>query len=104
MTRGEAESIGSIIETMVARLGIKKQLKRAKTLSEWPDIVGERIARETNPDHIRNTILFVSCSTPMWAQELALLKPAIIKKIRERVGPGIVTDIRFKTGCVKIEK
>lgn len=100
MTRGDAEPIGSIIEAMVARLGIKKQLRRAQTLTEWPDIVGERIAGETKADHIRNTILFVSCSSPMWAQELGLLKPTIIKKIRERVGPGIVTDIRFKTGPI----
>lgn len=100
MTRGEAENIGSIIETMVSRLGIKKQLKRAQVVTDWPDIVGDRIASETKADRIRNTILFVSCSTPMWAQELGLLKPTIIKKIRERVGPGIVTDIRFKTGRV----
>jgi predicted nucleic acid-binding Zn ribbon protein len=100
LTRGEAEPIGSIIDALVAKLGIKKQLLRAQAVTEWPDIVGDRIARETKADHIRNTILFVSCSSPMWAQELGLLKPTIIKKIRERVGPGIVTDIRFKTGSI----
>ena len=100
MTRGEAESIGSIIETMVTRLGIKKQLRRAQVVTDWPVIVGARIAKETRAERIRNTSLFVTCSSPMWAQELSLLTPTMIKKIRERVGPGIVTDIRFKTGPV----
>lgn len=98
MTRGNAQPIGMVIEGLVARWGIKKGLKRAEVLTGWPEIVGERIAKETKADRIRNTILFVTCSSPMWAQELSLLKPTIVKNIRTCVGPGIVTDIRFKTG------
>jgi len=98
LTRGNAAPIGSVIDTLISRWGIKKPLKRAEVISHWPEIVGERIANETRPDRIRNTILFVTCSSPMWAQELGLLKPTILKKVRARVGPGIVTDIHFKTG------
>lgn len=100
MTRGEGEHISSILETIVARMGIKKQLKRAQVINEWPDIVGARIGRETKADRIRGTILFVNCSSPVWAQELEFMKPEIAKKIRERVGPGVVTDVRFKTGQI----
>ena len=98
MTRGNTAPIGSVIDVLIAKWGIKKPLKRAEVITGWPEIVGERIAKETKADRIRNTILFVSCSSPMWAQELGLLKPTIMKNIRDRVGPGIVTDIHFKTG------
>jgi predicted nucleic acid-binding Zn ribbon protein len=100
LTRGQEEQIGSVLETLVARWGIKKPLKRAQVLNDWDEIVGPKIARETRADHIRNTILFVSCSSPVWAQELGMLKPQILPKIRAVVGPGIVTDIRFKTGQI----
>ena len=100
MTRGELDSVGSVLEVMAARLGIKKQLKRAQVINEWGDIVGAKIAAETKPDHVRGVILFVSCSGPVWAQQLTLLKPQILKKIREKVGPGIVVDIRFRTGRI----
>jgi predicted nucleic acid-binding Zn ribbon protein len=100
LTRGNAAPVGSVIEGLIAKWGIKKPLKRAEVITGWPEIVGERIAKETKAERIRNTILFISCSSPMWAQELGLLKPTIIKKIRARVGPGIVTDIHFKTGQI----
>jgi predicted nucleic acid-binding Zn ribbon protein len=98
LTRGNAAPIGSVIDNLISKWGIKKPLKRAEVITAWPEIVGDRIANETKADRIRNTILFVTCASPMWAQELGLLKPTIIKKIRARVGPGIVTDIHFKTG------
>ncbi len=100
MTRGEVEKIGSVLETIATRLGIKKPLKRAQVLDSWPEIVGPKIARETRADQIRNTILFVTCSSPVWAQELGMLKPQMLPKIRAAVGPGIVTDIRFRTGQI----
>jgi predicted nucleic acid-binding Zn ribbon protein len=100
LTRGNAAPVGSVIEGLIAKWGIRKPLKRAEVITGWPDIVGKRIAKETKAERIRNTILFISCSSPMWAQELGLLKPTIIKKIRARVGPGIVTDIHFKTGQI----
>ena len=100
MTRGELAPIGSVLEQMASRLGIKKQLKKAQVINEWADIVGERIANETRPDHIRGVILFVDCSSPVWAQQLTLLRPDILKKIRGRVGPGVVVDVRFKTGRI----
>ncbi len=98
MTRGSTAPIGSVIDGLIAKWGIRKPLKRAEVISNWAEIVGDRIANETRADRIRNTILFVTCSSPMWAQELGLLKPTIMKKIRARVGTGIVTDIHFKTG------
>lgn len=101
MRRGRAAPVGSVIDGLVEKWGIGKQLKRAEVLTNWPEIVGARIAKETKPDRVRNTILFVSCSTPMWAQELGLLKPTLMKKITAKVGPGIVTDIRFKTGSIE---
>jgi len=98
--RGETQSIGEIIDAMVARLGLKKKIKRAKVIEEWPRLVGEIIARETRTECVRGETLFVVASSPVWAQELELMKPKLLKKIREEIGKGVITDIRFKTGKI----
>lgn len=100
MVRGGNESIGSILETIAGRMGIKKQIKKANVLNDWAEIVGPKIAKETRAEHVRGAILFVNCSGPVWAQQLELLKPEIMKKVRAAVGPGIIMDIRFRTGKI----
>jgi predicted nucleic acid-binding Zn ribbon protein len=100
LVRGGNESIGTILDTLAARMGIKKQIKKANVLNDWAEIVGPKIAAETRAEHVRGVILFVNCSNPVWAQQLELLKPEIMKKVRAAVGPGIIMDIRFRTGQI----
>lgn len=99
--RGELESVGEVIESMITRLGIKQRLKRAQIVEEWGRIVGGKIAQETRAERVRGSTLFVSTSSPVWAQELEFMKPEILKKIREELGKGVVTDIRFRTGSIR---
>lgn len=96
----EVQHISDVLDAMVSRMGIKTQLKKAEVVTEWPAIIGEQIAEQTKAERIRGTTLFVTASSPVWAQELDFLKPKILKKIRERVGRGVVTDIRFRTGKI----
>lgn len=98
--RGELQSIGEVIESMVTRLGIKMRLRRAQVVEEWAAIVGERIAKETQAERVRGSTLFVFTSSSVWAQELEFMKQDILKKIRSELGKGVVTDIRFRTGPI----
>lgn len=102
--RGETQQLGEILEAMIGRLGIKRQLKRAEVVTAWEEIVGERIAGETHAEAVRGHTLFVRAESPVWAQELEFLKPEILKKIRARVGRGVVSDIRFRTGSAPAKK
>lgn len=99
--RGELQSVGEVIESVIARLGIKRRLKRAQIIEEWAKIVGDKIAKETRAERMRGSVLFVSTSSPVWAQELEFMKREILEKIREELGKGVVTDIRFRTGSIK---
>lgn len=99
--RGELHSVGEVIDQMITRLGIRKRLKQAQIIEEWARIVGDRIAKETRAERVRGGILFVSTSSPVWAQELEFMKPEILRKIRDELGKGVVVDIRFKTGSIR---
>jgi len=96
--RGETQSVGDILDVLVGRLGLKQRLKQAEAVRKWDEIVGERIACETQAEIVRGKTLFVKVTSPIWAQELSFLKPEIMKKLRQEIGRGVITDIRFKCG------
>lgn len=77
--------------------GIGKTVKACSYLSLWQEIVDERIGKNTEAVKLNNHILFVSTSTPVWAQELSFLKTEMIKKFNARAGEEAIKDIRFKS-------
>jgi len=64
----------------------------------WPAAVGAAIAAEASPVSERSGVLTVSCSAAVWAQELDLMAPAILKRLNERLGGGHITRLR----CVAV--
>jgi predicted nucleic acid-binding Zn ribbon protein len=76
----------------------------AAVQSAWPGAVGEAIAREATPVAERSGVVIVACSSSAWAQELDLLGPQILEKIRPKQPTGTSLEgLRFTTsgdpGC-----
>ena len=86
-----ATKLSDIFEKMA------RTVKACSSLSLWKEIVDERISNNTDAIKISNQTLFVSTSTPVWAQELSYLKKEMIIKFNERAGEEIIRDIRFKS-------
>ncbi len=61
----------------------------------WPDVVGEEIAANARPVHLRQGRLIVSASSSAWAQTLQLMSDAIVTGLAERLGPAMVERIVF---------
>jgi hypothetical protein len=60
----------------------------------WRDVVGERVARRTQPGKIQDGVLLVGVESPIWAQELSLLSEEVVGRLKSRGYP--VTSIRFR--------
>ena len=88
--------IRSAIEELVAALGIDGTLRRYRVLAGWAEIVGEQIARVTEPQRIDNGVLFVSVKTAPWRAELTLKRLEIIHKLNAAAGADVIRDIRFR--------
>ena len=67
-------------------------------LTGWEEAVGPQIAAHARPSHIANHRLTVVTESPVWTQQLSLLKPELLRRIAGRFGPGVVTDLYFVTG------
>jgi len=66
----------------------------------WNDVVGEPIARNAQPEKIRNGTLFIKVSSPVWMQQLQYMKEMIAETINQRLKADIVKNIFFVVGRV----
>lgn len=77
------DSIDSVLSKLVNSLGLDRRLKEHALLSLWPLMIGEVFADKSRPlfiDYEGNLVIAVKDAAV--AQELSLLKPAIISKMR----------------------
>jgi predicted nucleic acid-binding Zn ribbon protein len=62
----------------------------------WAETVGDRVAIAAQPTSEREGALVVSCSDPVWAQELDLMQAQLLDKLRERLGEQAPKSLRFR--------
>jgi predicted nucleic acid-binding Zn ribbon protein len=62
----------------------------------WVETVGERVAAAAQPTSERDGALVVSCSDPVWAQELDLMQAQLLDRLRERLGEQAPRSLRFR--------
>ncbi len=61
----------------------------------WDEVVGELIARHTQPESIKRRKLFVKVSSPAWLHELESMKRMIIERLNTEVRSEVIRDIHF---------
>ncbi|MFH1684537.1 MAG: DUF721 domain-containing protein [Candidatus Margulisiibacteriota bacterium] len=91
-----AKKLGDILDGLETGMG--RSIQICSLLSLWEKVVDERVGKHTEAIKIRNGILYVSASSPAWAQELTFLKRDIIKKFNLQAGKEVINDIKFKSG------
>jgi predicted nucleic acid-binding Zn ribbon protein len=68
----------------------------AAVQAAWGEAVGERIAAVAQPTSERDGTLIVSCSDPVWAQELDLMQAQLLERLGERLGEQAPRSLRFR--------
>ncbi len=92
------QAIHSILEQTLRGLEIELPLKTHSIWKAWKEIVGDPLCYHTQPQTIRNRILFIDVSHSTWMQQLQFLKPTLLNKIQRFLGEPLIEDIRFKVG------
>jgi predicted nucleic acid-binding Zn ribbon protein len=78
------EPIDGIIAKVLAtgKLGNFTQL--AELWGEWKDIAGEDVAQHCFPEKVAGQKLYIKVDSPIWRQQLDLLKEELKEKIENR--------------------
>jgi predicted nucleic acid-binding Zn ribbon protein len=95
------ETIGSVLEHSLKRLDLAARLDDYAIWPIWNDVVGKAIARNAQPEKIRNGTLLVKVSSPVWMQQLQFMKEMIAGKLNQRLNAERVKTIFFMVGTVE---
>jgi predicted nucleic acid-binding Zn ribbon protein len=94
----EAERIGAILDHSLKRLDLSGRLTEHGVWPIWNEIVGPTIARNAQPEKIRNGTLFVKVTSPVWMQQLQYMKEMIAEKLNQTLGGDVVKNVFFLVG------
>ena len=94
----DIEDIGSIIGSVVDKMGINRKLNTSNIFNHWEQIVGKEVARKSKPRKLVSMTLHISVTSSTWANELSLMSEELMKKINSFSGDEVVKKVRFKAG------
>ncbi|MFC1527114.1 DciA family protein [Candidatus Neomarinimicrobiota bacterium] len=89
------QSLKIAIDSMLRKFGIDNAITQNNALNIWNEIVGETVAKNTEPDRVEHGVIIIKVSSPTWRQELYFQKKEIIQKINNKIGKSVIRDIRF---------
>lgn len=102
--------VQNILAAALKKYGLDKKIAKYNFVLNWPEIVGEEVAKRTKPQGIRDQALFVTVTDSSWAQELSFYKEAILSRLQQFMQNDlqsnskdkvIVNDIFFVVGDLK---
>jgi predicted nucleic acid-binding Zn ribbon protein len=89
------ERIDRVLVRALKSLKIDRRIKEETLILNWSKVVGDRIATQTVPLRVRDSILFVRVENASWRNELVFLKGKIIKQLNQSVKANVLKDIVF---------
>jgi hypothetical protein len=93
--------VGDILKERIGALGWECHLREEEVLTNWAAAVGPQIAAHARPSHITDRRLTIVTESPVWTQQLSLLKPDLLRRIARNFGPEVVADLYFVTGKIE---
>jgi hypothetical protein len=96
------ERLSDVLEISLKRLDLNARLDDYGVWTIWNQTVGAAIARNAQPEKIRNGTLMVKVSSPVWMQQLQFMKEMIAAKLNEQLKSTVVKNIFFVVGRIDV--
>jgi predicted nucleic acid-binding Zn ribbon protein len=90
--RRHPRPMSDAVGALLVRLTPSTTLTAVQTV--WRDAVGATVAGHATPVGERNGILRVTCDAAVWAHELDLMGPELVRGINTALGRDALTDVR----------
>ena len=92
------QTIRSLLEPIIRAHRLEPGLLSMRLQAQWLDLVGPQIAAHSYPSEIRRDTLTVVVDSPVWSQELSLLKDELIRRVNSLRKRPFLKQIRFRIG------
>ncbi|MDD3519762.1 MAG: DUF721 domain-containing protein [Actinomycetota bacterium] len=90
------DNIANVLETYIQDKDLAKKINHHKLFNCWTVIVGSDISQHARPKMLRNKVLYISTSNPIWSTELGMMSQEIIGKINTYLNDEVVKELRIK--------
>lgn len=94
------EKLHGALSRSLKGLNLELRMREARVMALWPEIVGPATASKSRALYVNRGTLTVAVNSSSWHNQLKLMRDQILIGIEQRVGPGVIRDIRFKNGLV----
>jgi predicted nucleic acid-binding Zn ribbon protein len=95
------QQIGGTIQDLLAHLDTGGHFELVRLIRLWPEVVGETISRRTEVSSLKFHTAIVRVSTAMWIQELNMMRPQILSRVKAAMRNDAVREIRFVQGRLR---
>jgi hypothetical protein len=92
------QEVGTLVEGLFRKRRREPVLKVNRLRQHWSGIVGEALARVTQPTRIAKGVLWITALDTGWAFNLQFVKADILNAARTFLESDEIRDIRFKAG------
>lgn len=96
--RNSLTSLKDIIGNLLGNGSLPFNPEDADIWNFWDEVVGSAISKNARPSRIRNGMLRVTVSDPIWLQELKFMEGRIRERLNEKLGRNAVKRIEFRVG------
>jgi predicted nucleic acid-binding Zn ribbon protein len=87
--------LGDSLHDVARSLGMPEPDALSRIIAVWDDVVGDAVARHTQPQRLKDRVLTVEADGGEWVTQLRYLESAMVTAITERVGAGVVERVVF---------
>lgn len=91
--RATAHRVGTVIDRVLARLGVDEVVDRHRVFATWPERVGSEVARATRPQRLDGDVLIVGVASPAWMTELSLRRTEIVRSLNAGLKRGKIRKV-----------
>lgn len=93
---GKTHELNTVLEVLLKEQGFEHKMIEQKAIVAWEQVVGDLIARNTQPISLVKSKLTVYALSHPLVTELTFLRKRIIRKLNEEIGHTAVRELRFQ--------
>lgn len=90
-----AERVGTLLETVLADLGVDGKLQECRALLAWEEVAGDRLSSQAEAIGVDRGRLQLVVSSAVWRTHLSFSKQQLLDRINQRLGERVLKDLVF---------
>ncbi|WGW14149.1 DciA family protein [Saxibacter everestensis] len=92
----DPQAMQGIMQRLIAERGWSTSVNVGSVMGRWPEIVGRQVAEHSKPVSFDKQVLIVAADSTAWATQLRLMVPALLKRLAEELGDGVVEQVKIQ--------